>query len=494
MAQGDYLIENQSFPTFRSDLNSTLEAINTSNSGTSRPSSAVAGTIWLDTTSATTPTLKFYDGSDDISLATLDYTANTVNWLDSTVVFDIVGDTTPQLGGDLDVNGNSLVSTSNGNITFTPNGSGKVVVSGLSYPTADGSADQVLKTDGAGNLSFGDVSAGMYKNIIINGDMSLSQRSTSETGITASSYNTLDRFKLTIGSAGTWTQSQSTDVPSGQGFAKSLKMDCTTANASLSSGAYFFLEQQIEGQNLQYLKKGTANAESLTLSFWVKSNKTGTYIAELRDTDNDRAISKSYTISSASTWEKKTITFAGDTSGAFTNDNNTSLRLEFHLGAGSSYQSGTLQTSWGARTQADEVVGQVNLADSTSNEWYITGVQLEAGQTATEFDFLPNDINKNRCYRYFQKLSVVLMNFNATGLLGFVFPVEMRANPSVSREYSGTANRMYNVGTAATADVVSPTTIVSNKTIRYWYAFSPASWATATRSGWETEYTLDSEL
>jgi hypothetical protein len=154
MAQGDYLIQNQTFPSFRTDLNSTLEAINTSNSGTSRPSSAVAGTVWLDTTSATTPTLKFYDGADDISLATFDYSANTVNWLDSTVVFDIVGDTTPQLGGDLDVNGNSLVSTSNGDITFTPNGTGKVVISGLSFPTADGTADQVLKTDGSGNLSF----------------------------------------------------------------------------------------------------------------------------------------------------------------------------------------------------------------------------------------------------------------------------------------------------------------------------------------------------
>ena len=160
MAQGDYLIQNQTFPSFRTDLNSTLEAINTSNSGTSRPSSAVAGTVWLDTTSATTPTLKFYDGADDISLATFDYSANTVNWLDSTVVFDIVGDTTPQLGGNLDVNGNSLVSTSNGDITFTPNGSGKVVISGLSFPTADGTADQVLKTDGSGNLSFTDVSGG----------------------------------------------------------------------------------------------------------------------------------------------------------------------------------------------------------------------------------------------------------------------------------------------------------------------------------------------
>jgi hypothetical protein len=169
MAQHDYDIANQTFPSFRSDLNSVLEAINTSNSGTSRPSSAVAGTIWLDTTSATTPTLKFYDGSDDISLATLDYSANTVNWIDSTVIFDIVNDTTPQLGGNLDVNGNSLVSTSNGNITFTPDGTGKVVISGLNYPTADGTADQVLKTDGSGNLSFTDVYAGLDWQTIVTG-------------------------------------------------------------------------------------------------------------------------------------------------------------------------------------------------------------------------------------------------------------------------------------------------------------------------------------
>ena len=160
MAQGDYSIQNQSFPSFRSDLNSTLEAINTSNSGTSRPTSAVAGTVWLDTTSATTPTLKFFDGTDDISLATLDYTANTVNWLDNTVVADLVNDTTPQLGGDLDVNGNDIVSVSNGNITFTPDGTGKVIIDGLSYPTADGTNGQALITDGSGNLSFGDVAGG----------------------------------------------------------------------------------------------------------------------------------------------------------------------------------------------------------------------------------------------------------------------------------------------------------------------------------------------
>ena len=161
MAQHDYDIANQGFPAFRTDLNNVLEAVNTSNSGTSRPSSAVAGTVWLDTTSATTPTLKFYDGADDISLAQLDYTANTVNWLDSTVATDLVNDTTPQLGGSLDVNGNSIVSVSDGNISITPDGTGKVILDGLSHPTADGTNGQALVTDGSGNLSFGDVSVSL---------------------------------------------------------------------------------------------------------------------------------------------------------------------------------------------------------------------------------------------------------------------------------------------------------------------------------------------
>ena len=162
MAQHDYDIANQSFPAFRTDLNNVLGAINSSNSGTSRPSSAVAGTIWLDTSGgATANTLKFYDGADDISLANINTTANTVDWLDSSVVADLVNDTTPQLGGNLDVNGNSIVSVSNGNIAITPNGSGKVILDGISHPTADGTNGQALVTDGAGNLSFGDVSVSL---------------------------------------------------------------------------------------------------------------------------------------------------------------------------------------------------------------------------------------------------------------------------------------------------------------------------------------------
>ena len=280
-----------------------------------------------------------------------------------------------------------------------------------------------------------------FRNIIINGDMSIAQRSTSVASISSVGYYTIDRFKLTDASSGTWTQSQSTDVPTGQGFAKSLKMDCTTADASPGSGDSLVLQQLIEGQNLQYLKKGTSSAESTTLSFWVKSNKTGTYICELRDIDNNRTISQSYTISSANTWEKKTITFAGDTTGALGNDNAESLRCNFYLNAGSDYTSGTLQTSWGGRTDANRAVGQVNLADNTANEWYITGVQLEVGTSASDFEFLPYDVNLKRCQRYFQFMGGVASGFPMMQVYGISgsdmrtplsFPTTMRASPTAT--------------------------------------------------------------
>ena len=251
-------------------------------------------------------------------------------------------------------------------------------------------------------LSSAIVNQSAFKNIIINGDMSIAQRGTSKSSI-GFEYGTVDRFQTVQGSLGAFTQSQSTDVPTGQGFTKSLKMDCTTADASPSSGDELYIRQQIEGQNLQYLSKGTSSAKSLTVSFWVKSNKTGTYIVELFDHDNSRHINKSYTISSASTWEKKNITYDGDTTGAFNNDNGSSLSLSFMLGAGSNSTSGTLQTSWGSSTQANRQVGQVNLADNTANEWYVTGIQLEAGTTASDFEFLPHDVNLERCLRYFEK-------------------------------------------------------------------------------------------
>ena len=255
-----------------------------------------------------------------------------------------------------------------------------------------------------GNPAIADQRGINFRNIIINGDMSIAQRGTSQASVgSTSGYFTVDRFQYAKGGTvnGVFTMSQDTDVPSGQGFAKSLKMDVTTADASIGADAQYNIRQRIEGQNLQYLKKGTSSAESTTISFWVKSNKTGTYIVSLIDIDNSRTISKSYTINSASTWEKKIITYDGDTTGTLDNDNAVSLDVMFRLGAGSNFTSGTLATSWESTTNANVAVGQVNITDSTSNEWYITGVQLEAGQVASDFEFLPHDVNLRRCQRYY---------------------------------------------------------------------------------------------
>jgi len=288
-----------------------------------------------------------------------------------------------------------------------------------------------------------------FRNIIINGDMSQAQRATSTSSITGGAYHTLDRFKTFINNtAGTWTQSQDTTVPTGQGFAKSLKMDCTTAKGSLDAGDILRIQQAFEGQNLQYLKKGTSSAESLTASFWVRSNKTGTYVVELEDRDNTRYVSQSYTISSADTWEKKTVTFPGDTSGAFSNDNGESLRFNFWLAAGTNYNSGTLGTTWHT-TNANRAVGIVNLADSTSNEWYLTGVQLEVGTAASDFEFLPVDVNLQRCQRYFEKMlpeSMIMLRYSGSTSFGRAgnFKVTKRASPSLSRENGTTTIGAYN--------------------------------------------------
>ncbi len=332
-----------------------------------------------------------------------------------------------------------------------------------------------------------------FRNIIINGDMSIAQRGTSQASITSTGYNTVDRWNFLIGTMGTWTQSQSTDVPTGQGFFNSLKVDCTTADASPSASDKLNIQQKFEGQMLQYLKKGTANAKSLTASFWVKSNKTGTYICELQDTDNTRQISKSYTIDASNTWEKKTITFEGDTTGAFLNDNLLSLAMTFWLGVGSDFTSGTLSTTWSSTTNANRAVGQVNLADNTANEWYITGVQLEAGQTASEFEFLPYDVNLQRCLRYFEARNSsfstqrVLWTGDITSGNTYhhqtVFGVSKRAQPTAS--ISVLSDGGFDATSIALSGSYSGKNLVS---------ISCASNATQARGYFDYEVTFDSEL
>ena len=247
---------------------------------------------------------------------------------------------------------------------------------------------------------------GGRRNIIINGAFQIAQRGTSHTGVgNGDNGYYLDRFKFAeSGTSGAeFTISQSTDSPDGFGF--SMKFDCTTADTSLGSGEQLRIISDYEGQDLQQLKKGTSSAEKMTLSFHVKSNLTGTAIVTIYDTPNSRHISKSYTISSANTWEKKTITFEGDTSGAIDNDNTTGFRIEWHLRAGSDATSGTLATSWASYVAANQAVGQtIDLASSTDNEFYITGIQLEVGSQATPFEHRSFGEELQLCKRYFERM------------------------------------------------------------------------------------------
>ena len=359
-----------------------------------------------------------------------------------------------------------------------------------------------LTTDlgGAGGINF--------RNIIINGDMSIAQRGTSVSGITGSGFYTVDRYYLVNG-IGTWTQSQSTDVPTGQGFATSLKMDCTTANASPAADGEIVLRQVFEGQMLQYLKKGTVNAKSLTLSFWIKATKTGTNFVELFDFDNTRQISKAYTINVSNTWEKKTLTFEGDTSGVLDNDNGASFGVQFSLGAGSNFTSGTLSTTWTSSTNADRFVGQVNHADSTSNEWYITGIQLEAGTSASDFEFLPVDVNLARCQRYFQSwgnfLILVLYGQLAdtgglrAGQVNYVGGI-MRAQPTHSwTDTSSNANKftIFKANGSATTNINLRPFSWNQNQILYLATYNEATGLTSQGDmGWgeAVSWTADAEL
>ena len=355
---------------------------------------------------------------------------------------------------------------------------------------------------------IGSQSALSNRNLIINGAMQVAQRGTSETGITAGKYaNAPDRFNLGLGSAGTWTAAQSTDAP--VGFSNSYRLDCTTADASLGGGDLLVFQQAIEGQNLQHLKKGTSSAESVTVSFYVKSNKTGTYIVELFDADNSRQISQAYTISSANTWEKKTLTYAGDTSGALNNDNGVSLYLVCWLAAGSSYSSGTLSTSWTAFTQADRAVGQVNLADSTDNDWSITGIQMEIGEQATPFEHKSFGDELRRCQRYYEHsypygtsagsanagigayhIHAGRSRGNNYGLVTQRYTVEKRAAATVTMfGYQGTSGQVANGDTGA--DLGASTVIQNGAT-----SFLPknASGGTMADVALIYHYSADAEL
>ena len=296
---------------------------------------------------------------------------------------------------------------------------GKFVVNGNNYPSA-------------GALS--------NRNLIINGAVTVAQRGTSATGVTGSGYYTCDRFSVLLDSLGAYTLTQAADGP--VGFASSLKMETTTADASPANADAALLQYTFEGQNLQLLGKGTADANPMTLSFWVKSNVTGTYTISVRDRNNSRDVGANYVVSVSGTWEYVTVTFPADTTGPFNNSNTASMEIEWWLGSGTNYTSGTVPTAWEPSVSADRNAGSnVNLAATIGNYFQITGVQLEVGDTATPFEHRSYGQELTLCQRYYEQSNPTLSGSDgkptfvaSTGsnfLQGPTFKVPKRAVPSM---------------------------------------------------------------
>ena len=320
------------------------------------------------------------------------------------------------------------------------------------------------------------VSAGR-KNMVINGAMQVAQRvpypSTQPT-VSYSNYYTVDRWRMNVSDAnfGTWTFSQSNTVPSGKGFAYSWKWDCQVADTSLASDHYGIAEYRIEAQDLQHLGYGTSSAKPITLSFWVKTNKTGTYVFSIYANDGARYVTKTYTVNQANTWEYKTITFEGDISGTINNDNGDGFRLWWWLGSGTGYTGGTMQPGvWRPWSESNGAAPglSVNMADSTSNEWFITGVQLEVGRNATEFEHRSYGEELALCQRYYYEypkgntyniIANGFANTSSNALFHFQFPVPMRTAPGASttgnwQVIDGTSHNV--TGFSATTDATTLT-------------------------------------
>tara|TARA_R110001632_G_scaffold231938_1_gene371493 strand:- start:167 stop:1168 length:1002 start_codon:yes stop_codon:yes gene_type:complete len=277
--------------------------------------------------------------------------------------------------------------------------------------------------------------------------MQVAQRSTSLSGVTSGGYLTTDRFYTDLTSIGTYTVSQSTDAPSG--FAHSLKYLCTTADASPASGDGFSLQYKIEGQDLQMLDYGTSEAKSFTVSFWVKSNKTGTGAFNIRNYDQTRGINKSYVINSANTWEYKTIVIDGDTASGISNDSGDGLWLFYVFDSGSGWTSGTANGNWSAWSWSQiNDLGTLQIGRSTNDYIQITGVQLELGDTATPFEHRSFAEELAKCQRYYchsynygdtvggnhpsTPIGKIANGYAYDNLGSFQFPSEMRVAPTVT--------------------------------------------------------------
>ena len=337
----------------------------------------------------------------------------------------------------------------------------EIKVNSIKGVGASTAAITVNNTDGTCTANISSLNGGQFanRNKLINGGMQVAQRGTSITTGDNASHFLMDRWVLYVQNSNSrFTVTQSTDTP--DGFGNSLKIDCTTADTSLASNEEVQFQQKIEGFNTQDFAKGTSSAKQYTLSFYVKTTKTGTYIVNLLGRDNTTSdVAASYTVSDTN-WNRYTITFPADTNTNRTdnNDNGEALRVVWWLVAGSAVTSGDLGTTWANSSDAGRATGQVNFADSTSNDFFITGCQLEVGSVATDFEHLSFGEDLHKCQRYYARFGANAggagLNFSQGELYGqglvdndgticeiqIRFPRTLRAEPTAVEQF-GSADR-----------------------------------------------------
>jgi len=294
-------------------------------------------------------------------------------------------------------------------------------------------ADSLVSSDG-GVIS---PNINSLRNRIINGAMVISQYNGTSTVTPSGGQYTMDRWKFSVSQSSKLTTSQSSVAPIG--FTNSLLATSSSAY-SVAAGDYFVISQKVEGFNCSDLGWGTANAKTVTLSFWVNCSLTGTFAVTILNGANNRSYPATYTVNSANTWEQKTITIAGDTSGTWLTTNGIGLDIYWNLGVGSTY-SGTANT-WSA-SQYYSATGATSVVGTNGATFYITGVQLEKGSVATSFDYRPYGTELALCQRYYEEIgrasSGGLLMAGCSTVIGqqinttFVYKVTKRAAPTVTR-------------------------------------------------------------
>jgi hypothetical protein len=457
MATHDYVIANASGAAVRADLNNALAAIVTNNSNATEPATTYPYMLWADTTAGQ---LKLRNGTDDAWIV--------LQELDGTLLMEDGTVAAPGLAFASDID-TGFYRPAADQLAVATNGVERVKYGTTEVVFNDGAEDYDFRVEGStqpsliatnagddtisfgGNITSdtvydGDVQMASqnggplagFRNKIINGAMQVAQRATSITGTSAAltECRTCDRMVLALNLLGTWDITQNTASP--DGFSNSFGLSCSAGEAAPTAAATLILVQRFEGQNLQDLQYGTSGAKAVTLSFWVRSNVTGTASVSFRQVDSSRIYTTTYTVNVVDTWEYKTITVPGDTAGQIDNDNGNGFQIEWWLNSGSTYTGGTTQ-GWGANVNANRNPSNLGVGGSTNDNFFITGLQLEVSPVATPFEHRPIQTELALCQRYYQDTGGLnnwpVSRFSASSGTGYnlwSYTQTMRAVPTIT--------------------------------------------------------------